>query len=148
MQVILLEEIAGLGARGATVNVKPGHARNYLLPHKLAIPIGSRSGNLYTELARQKEVQDQKKLAEARAEAAKIEGLEINISAQANEEDTLFGSVTATEVVEALTAAGHSVEKRRVEMPEEPIKQLGRYDVTVRFMPEVTATIRVWVVRA
>ena len=147
MQVILLEEIAGLGARGATVNVKPGHARNYLLPHKLAIPIGSRSGNLYTELARQKEVQDQKKLAEARAEAAKIEGLEINISAQANEEDTLFGSVTATEVVEALTAAGHSVEKRRVEMPEEPIKQLGRYEVPVKFHGGVTATVKLWVVR-
>lgn len=148
MQVILLEDLEGLGARGATVNVKPGHARNYLLPHKLAIPVASRSANLYTELSRQKEIQDQKKLAEARAEAAKLDGFEINISAQANEEDTLFGSVTATEVAEALAAAGRAVEKRRLEMPEEPIKQLGRYDVIVRFMPEVTATLRVWVVRA
>ena len=148
MQVILLEDLEGLGARGATVNVKPGHARNYLLPRHLAIPVGSRSANLYTELSRQKGVQDQKKLAEARAEAAKLDGLEINIPAQANEEDTLFGSVTATEVAEALAAAGRAVEKRRVEMPEEHIKQLGRYDVIVRFMPEVTATVRVWVVRA
>jgi large subunit ribosomal protein L9 len=148
MQVILLEDVEGVGARGTTVNVKPGHARNYLLPHKLAIPAGSRAGNLYQELARQKESQRDKKVAEARAEAAKLEGLEINIPSQANEEDTLFGSVTASDVADALAAAGHVVDKRRVEMPEEHIKQLGRYDVQVRFMPEVAATIRVWVVRA
>ena len=148
MQVILLEDLEGIGARGATVNVKPGHARNYLLPRKLAIPVGSRSCNLYQELARQKEAQKDKKVAEARVEAAKIEGLEINIPSQANEEDTLFGSVTATDVADALAAAGHSIEKRRIEMPEEHIKQLGRYEVQVRFMPEVAATIRVWVVRA
>jgi large subunit ribosomal protein L9 len=148
MQVILLEDLEGLGARGATVNVKPGHARNYLLPRKLAISAGSRAGNLYKELARQKEVQRDKRVAEARAEAAKLEGLEINISSQANEEDTLFGSVSATDVADALAAAGHVIEKRRIEMPEESIKQLGRYEVQVRFMPEVAATVRVWVVRA
>lgn len=148
MQVILLEDLEGLGARGATVNVKPGHARNYLLPRKLAIPATSKAGNLYQELARQKEAQREKLLTQARAEAAKLEGLEINISAQANEEDTLFGSVTGTDVAEALAAAGHSIEKRRIEMPEETIKQLGRYEVQVRFMPEVAATVRVWVVRA
>ncbi len=148
MQVILLESLEGLGARGATVNVKPGYARNYLLPRKLAIPAGSRAGNLYQELSRQKEQQLQKKIAQARAEAAQLEGLEINIPSQANEEDTLFGSVVASDVAEALAAAGHTVDKRRIEMPEEHIKQLGRYDVTVRFMPEVAATLRVWVVRA
>jgi large subunit ribosomal protein L9 len=148
MQVILLEDLEGLGARGATVNVKPGHARNYLLPRKLAIPATSKAGNLYQELSRQKEAQREKLVTQARAEAAKLEGLEINIPAQANEEDTLFGSVTGTDVADALAAAGHSVEKRRIEMPEENIKQLGRYEVQVRFMPEVSATVRVWVVRA
>ena len=148
MQVILLEDLEGLGARGATVNVKPGHARNYLLPRKLAIPATSKAGNLYQELARQKEAQREKLVLQARAEAAKLEGLEINIPAQANEEDTLFGSVTGTDVADALSAAGHSIEKRRIEMPEETIKQLGRYEVQVRFMPEVAATVRVWVVRA
>jgi large subunit ribosomal protein L9 len=138
MQVILLEDLEGLGARGATVNVKPGHARNYLLPRKLAIPATSKSGNLYQELSRQKEAQREKLLTQARAEAAKLEGLEINIPAQANEEDTLFGSVTGVDVADALSAAGHSVEKRRIEMPEENIKQLGRYEVQVRFMPEVS----------
>ena len=148
MQVILLENMEGLGARGATVNVKPGFARNYLLPRRLAIPAGTRAANLYEELARQKESQHQKKVIEARAEAARIEGLEINISAQANEEDTLFGSVSAQDVADALAGAGHAIDKRRIEMPEEAIKQLGRYEVTVRYLPEVTATVRVWVVRA
>jgi len=148
MQVILLENLEGLGARGATVNVKPGFARNYLLPRRLAISAGTRAANLYQELARQKEAQHEKKVIDARAEAARIEGLEVNISSQANEEDTLFGSVTAQDVVDALAAAGHAVDKRRIEMPEEAIKQLGRYEVTVRFLPEVAATVRVWVVRA
>jgi large subunit ribosomal protein L9 len=147
MQVILLEDLEGLGARGATVNVKPGYARNYLLPRRLAINAGTKAGNLYQELSRQKDHQRERELTAARAEAAKLEGFEINLPAQANEEDTLFGSITAADVAEALAAAGHPIEKRRIEMPEEHIKQLGRYDVTVRFMSDVTANVRLWVVR-
>ena len=147
MQVILLEDLEGLGARGATVNVKPGYARNYLLPRKLAIGAGTRAGSLYQELARQKEHQREREMAVARTEAGKLEGLEVNLPAQANEEDTLFGSITVNDVAEALAAAGHAIEKRRIEMPEEHIKQLGRYDVTVRFLGDVTANVRVWVVR-
>jgi large subunit ribosomal protein L9 len=147
MQVILLEDLEGVGTRGTTVNVKPGYARNYLLPRKLAITAGTRSGNLYQELARQKEQQIQKRMTEARAEAAKLEGFEVNIPAQANEEDTLFGSVTASDVADALSRAGHAIEKRQIEMPEEHIKQLGRYDVTVRYLADITATVRLWVVR-
>ena len=147
MEVILLEDLSGVGAKGATVNVKPGFARNFLLPRKLAIAAGSRSGNLFRELERQNQLQQEKLMAQARAEAAKLEGVEVNVPAQANEEDTLFGSITNADVAEALARAGHVVDKRRIEM-DEHIKQLGRYDVTVRFLAEVTATVKVWVVRA
>ena len=147
MQVILLEELEGVGAKGATVNVKPGFARNYLLPRRLAIPAGTRAGNLYQELERQRAAQVEKHKAEARAEAARLEGAEVNIPAQANEEDTLFGSITSSDVAEALAKAGHVVDKRKIEM-DEHIKQLGRYEVIVRYMADVTATVRVWVVRA
>jgi large subunit ribosomal protein L9 len=147
MEVILVEDLKGLGAKGALVNVKPGYARNYLLPRRLAIPAGNKAANLYQELQRQGEVRDQKRLIEARAEAAKLEGAEINISAQANEEDTLFGSITNSDIADALAKAGHTVDKRRIEL-EEHIKQLGKYDVPVRFHAGVTATVRVWVVRA
>jgi large subunit ribosomal protein L9 len=147
MQVILLDDLTGVGAKGATVNVKPGFARNYLLPRRLAIPAGTRAGNLYQELERQNQIQQEKLVAAARAAAAKLEGVEVNVPAQANEEDTLFGSVTSADVADALARSGHTIDKRMIEL-EDHIKQLGRYDVAVRFGAGVTATVKVWVVRA
>jgi len=147
MDVILLEDLKGVGAKGATVHVKPGYARNYLLPRRLAIPAGSRAGNLYQELERQRQVRVDHQLAAARAEAARVDGVEVNIPVQANEEDTLFGSVTNQDVADALAKAGHAVDHHRIEL-EEHIKQLGRYEVPVRFHEGVTATVKVWVVRA
>lgn len=147
MEVILMEDLKGVGDKGATVNVKPGFARNYLLPRKLAITTGTRAANLYQEIERQKSLQADKLVAAARAEAAKVDGLSINIPAQANDEDTLFGSITSADVAAALEAAGHSIDKRRIEL-EEHIKQLGNYDVTIRYFGGVTATVKVWVVRS
>jgi large subunit ribosomal protein L9 len=146
MNVILLENLEGVGARGAMVSVKPGFARNYLLPRQLAIQADTKSGKVYEELQRQREIRSQKDLEAARAEAAKLNGVEVNIPAQANEEDTLFGSVTNADVAEALHRAGHAVDKRRIELAE-PIKQLGRYDIVVNIHGGVTATVKVWVVR-
>ncbi|HTK31503.1 MAG TPA: 50S ribosomal protein L9 [Candidatus Saccharimonadaceae bacterium] len=146
MDVILLEDFKGLGARGATVHVKSGYARNYLLPRRLAIPTGTKAANLFQELERQKQIQDDRRIAEARAEAAKLDGVEVNIPAQANEEDTLFGSITNTDVADALAKAGHKVDKRKIELTDH-IKQLGKYDVPVRFFGGVSATVKVWVVR-
>ena len=147
MEVILREDIERLGSRGDVVKVAPGYARNYLLPRKLAIPTGSKAANLYKELERQKTLQADKQIAAARAEAAKLDGLSVNITAQANDEDTLFGSITNGDVADALAAAGHPVDKRHIEL-EDHIKQLGNYDVAVRFFGGVTATVKVWVVRA
>ena len=147
MDVILLEDLKGLGDKGALVHVKPGYARNFLLPRRLAIPAGEKAANLYQELARQRQAAVDKRVAQARAEAAKLEGVEVNIPAQANEEDTLFGSITNQDVAEALAKAGHTVDRRQIEL-EDHIKSLGRYDVPVRFFGGVSATIKVWVVRA
>lgn len=146
MQVILLEDLKGVGQKGATINVKPGFARNYLLPNRLAILTGSNAANRYKELERQRQVQDQKLEAAAKEEAARFEGFEVNIAAQANEEDHLFGSVTSADVAEALEKAGRPVDKRKIEL-EEHIKQLGKYDVPIRFHGGVRATVKVWVVR-
>ena len=147
MDVILLEDLTGLGDKGSVVHVKPGYARNYLLPRRLAIPTGSKAANLYQELERQKATQADKLIAVAKAEAAKVDGLQVNIAAQANEEDTLFGSITNADVADALKAAGHDVERRRIEVPDH-IKQLGSYDVAIKYYGGVTATVKVWVVRA
>jgi large subunit ribosomal protein L9 len=147
MNVILLEDLKGVGAKGAMVHVKPGYARNFLLPRKLAIPAGDRSAQVFQELQRQRQVKDDKREQAARAEAARLEGVEINIAAQANEEDTLFGSITEAEIADALTRAGHSVDKRQIELPDH-LKKLGRYEVQVRFYAGVAATVKVWVVHS
>lgn len=147
MNVILLEDLKGVGAKGAMVHVTPGYARNFLLPRRLAIPAGDRAANLFQELQRQRQAQDDKRIVQARAEAAKLEGVEVNLPAQANEEDTLFGSITNGDIAEALARAGHVVDKRQIELPEH-VKQLGRYEALVRFQAGVSATIKVWVVRS
>jgi len=146
MQVILLQDLEGVGPKGTTVNVKPGFARNYLLPRRLAIETGSGAARLYQEFERQNVIQADRRIAEARAEASKLEGVQVNIPAQANEEDTLFGSITNVDVADALAKAGHVVDRRQIEMPEH-VKQLGVYDVPIKYFGGVTATIKVWVVR-
>jgi len=147
MDVILLEDLKGVGAKGALVHVKSGYARNFLLPQRLAIPAGDKAANLYRELERQKQFKEDKLVAQAREQASRIEGVEVNIPTQANEEDTLFGSVTNADVAAALAHAGHKVDKHQIEITDH-IKQLGRYDVPVRFFGGVSATVKVWVVRA
>jgi large subunit ribosomal protein L9 len=91
-------------------------------------------------------MKEDKRVAAAREEAARLSGVEVNIPAQANEEDTLFGSVTESEIAAALNKAGHKVADRQIRL-EEHIKQLGMYDVVVKIHGDVTATVKVWVVR-
>ena len=146
MEIILVEDVTGVGQKGAVVNVKPGYARNYLLPRKLAIAATGNAGNLFKELERQRLMQEDKRLVVAREVARKLNGTEVNIPAAANDEDTLFGSVTESDIAEALAKAGHRVEKSQVQLPEH-IKQLGMYDLTVRVYGDVTAAVKVWVVR-
>jgi large subunit ribosomal protein L9 len=146
MEIILVEDVSGVGQKGTVVNVKPGYARNYLLPRKLAIPAAANAANLYKELQRQRVMQEDKRVTAARLVAARLTGAEVNIPAAANEEDTLFGSVTETDVADALTRSGHRVDKHQVQLADH-IKQLGLYDVTVRIYGDVTANVKVWVVR-
>lgn len=146
MEIILLEDLKGVGEKGALVHVKPGYARNYLLPRRLAIPAGTNAANLFKELQRQQEVREDRRIAVAREAAARLAGVEVNIPAPANEEDTLFGSVTEGDIADALTRAGYATEKHNIQLAEH-IKQLGLYDVVVRIHGDVSATVKVWVVR-
>jgi large subunit ribosomal protein L9 len=146
MEIILLEDLKGVGEKGTVVNVKPGYARNYLLPRRLAIATGTNSANLFKELQRQHQVQEDRRVVLAREAAARLNGVEVNIPAPANEEDTLFGSVTEAEIAEALARHGHAVDRHKIQLPEH-IKQLGLYDVVVRIHGDVSATVKVWVVR-
>jgi large subunit ribosomal protein L9 len=142
MKVILTDEIHGLGSRGEIVTVKDGYARNFLLPKNLAKE--ATPGNLKAiEHERKKwALLAQQEKEKAQKAAAEVEGLEISLRKKMGESGTLFGSVTAADVAEALAAKGIDVDKRRIEL-EHPIKTAGTHEVPVRLHREVTATIRV-----
>ncbi|SRR5712692_1134751 len=146
MQIILQEDVEKLGTRGQVVEVAAGYARNYLLPHKLAIP--ATPGNLKRlEKIRgllAKRTATEKESAQKLAEL--LAAVRVTLARKAGENDQLFGSVTAGDIAEALAAQGYNVDKRRIEL-REPIKLIGEYQVTAKLHHEVTATVKVVVQR-
>lgn len=142
MKVILSDDVRGLGHRGDTVTVKPGYARNYLFPHGFAWE--ATDANLQ-RLSEQKKKYEEKTLAEkgiAEEVSGKISGLTVVISKKAGEGDVLYGSVTASEIADALAARGIEVDRRRVELAE-PIKRLGAHTVHVRLHRDVVAELTI-----
>lgn len=145
IEVILREDIKTLGKAGSLVRVKPGYARNYLLPQGLAYEAteGNKKRIVGEQRARQAKQAEEK--SAATAFAARLGGVALSFTARAGEDGKLFGSVTAQEIADRLAAAGHEVDKRRIEL-EHPIRQLGHHTVMVRVHPEVHAEIHVDVV--
>jgi len=146
MKVILREDIEKLGKRGDVVKVAPGYGRNYLLPKGLAyhftpgnarkVEVERKVLNLH--LAREK--------AEAEALAERISQVSTTIVRKVGENETLYGSVTSGDIAEALEKEGFSLEKRKI-LLDEPLKTLGIYTVPVKVHPDVTAELKVWVVK-
>jgi len=145
LKVILTKDVTALGRLGAVVEVARGYARNYLIPQGMALE--ATKGNLVqVEQAKKKYTLVQAKEREtALTKVAALEGVSVSIAQRVGEGERLYGSVTAAMIAEALAAKGHEIERRQLEL-EEPIKQLGSYEVAVRLAPEVKATIRVEVV--
>ena len=142
MKVILADDVRGLGHRGDTVTVKPGYARNYLLPHGYAYE--ATEANL-RRLTEEKKKYDEKMLHEkgvASEAAAKVEGLTVTVVKKAGEEGQLYGSVTASEIADALAAKNVEVDRRRIELAE-PIRRIGEHTVHVRLHRDVVATLTV-----
>ncbi|MDA8233165.1 MAG: 50S ribosomal protein L9 [Magnetospirillum sp.] len=147
MEVILLERIEKLGQMGEVVRVKPGYARNFLLPQKKALR-ASKDNLAYFEKQRvQLEAANLKRRDEAQAVAAKMEGLAVLIVRQAGESGQLYGSVSARDVADAIKAGGFTVERGQVNL-DNPIKTLGTYPVRVALHPEVPVTVTVTVARS
>jgi large subunit ribosomal protein L9 len=147
MEVILLERIERLGQMGDVVNVKPGFARNYLLPNKKAMR-ASKDNLAYFEKQRaQLETVNLKRREEAEAVAKKMEGLSVIIVRQASESDQLYGSVSSRDVTDAITAAGFTVDKSQV-LQERTIKTVGLHQVRVKLHPEVFVNATVNVARS
>ena len=140
MKVILADDVRGLGHRGDTVSVKPGYARNFLFPQGFAFEADAAN---IRKLGEDKKKYDEKMLHEkAGAEnvAKQIEGLTVVITKKAGEGDVLYGSVTPTEIADALAEKGIEVDRRRIELAE-PIKRLGEHRVHVRLHRDVTTEL-------
>ncbi len=146
MKIILKKDIDTLGTSGQIITVKNGYARNYLIPQGLALE--ATPGNLrafeFENKAAQKRLQRGKKEAEGLAE--KLEKLSLTVAVQVGEEEKLFGSVTSQNIADLLKDNGFELDRRKIIL-EDPIKALGVYDVPVKLHPEVTANVKVWVVR-
>ena len=144
MEIILLDEIDGLGRRGDKVNVSRGYARNYLLPNKLALEATGAGARIFMESERTKILRSDRMRAVAEKLATKLNKVSITVLMQAGEDDRLFGSVTASDIAEKLSAEGFEVDKRSIHL-DEPLKALGAYNVHVKLHHDVEAKVRVWV---
>lgn len=145
-EVILRRKVENLGDVGDVVTVKPGYARNYLLPQGLAYPANEQSRRrLEQERAAALMAEDRDRDA-ARLVAGRLEGVSITFSMLAGEEGKLYGSVGPRDIAHELSGQGFDVHGRHIAL-QEPIKALGVYSVPVRLYPEVEASIKVWVVK-
>jgi len=147
MQVILLERIEKLGQMGDVVKVKPGYARNYLLPKKKAMRATDANLKVFESQRSQLETDNLERRSEAEAVAGKLDGLSIALIRQAGEGGQLYGSVTARDMAQALGKDGVKVERSQVQL-DKVIKVLGLHPVRLRLHPEVSVTITVNVARS
>jgi large subunit ribosomal protein L9 len=146
MLVILRENVENLGHIGDVVKVSDGYARNFLLPRKLVMIAEAKN---VEAIEHQKKLLEKKRLAQqavAREVAQKLEQVTCTIARKVGEHDKLFGSVSSTDIAAALKAAGYTVEKRAISL-NAPIRALGLHSVTVKLDSEVTATVKVQVVK-
>ncbi len=146
MEVILLEKIAKLGDLGDKVNVKSGFGRNFLIPYGKAVP--ATELNLADFEARRAELQAaaDASFAAAKERAEALEGVAIDITANAGDEGKLFGSIGTRDVAQAITATGKEVKKSEVNMPNGVIRELGSYEITLSLHSDVAVTVTINVV--
>jgi large subunit ribosomal protein L9 len=146
MEVILKQDIKGLGYKDDKVNVANGYGRNYLLPKGMATLATESAKKMHAEILKQRAYKEDKFRKEASANAEKLSGVSIKVGAKAGESGKIFGSVTTIQIAEALNKAGYPVERRSIEMNDENIKQLGTYSAKVRLYKEIAATVNFEVV--
>ncbi|MGR3548919.1 MAG: 50S ribosomal protein L9 [Roseovarius sp.] len=147
MQVILLERVAKLGQMGDVVDVKPGFARNYLLPQGKALSASEKNISDFAARKAQLEAQNLETRKEAEAMADKLNGQQFIVIRQASDSGALYGSVSTRDAADAATENGFTVERKQVALTR-PIKELGLHDVLVTLHPEVVATVQLNVARS
>ena len=148
LKVILRQDVADLGQSGDIVTVRPGYARNFLLPRGMAYEATSANIKQLEDEKRRSEARSRQQKLEAGRRAAQLENVSLTFHANAGDEGKLFGSITSADIAERLKEQGldFEVDKRDIEL-EEPIKALGVYNVAVRLHPEVKPEVKVWVIK-
>ena len=141
MEVILKQDIKGLGYKDDKVTVANGYGRNFLLPKGMATLATESAKKMHAEILKQRAFKEDKLRKEASANAEKLSGVSIKVGAKAGENGKIFGSVTTIQIAEALQKAGYNVERKNIEMTEDNVKQLGTYSAKVRLYKDVSATV-------
>ena len=147
MDVVLLQDVEKLGPVGTVVRVKPGFARNYLLPMGLAAPAGPAQLKALDERKRRREQKVQREQEEAETLKRKLEGLSLTLTLNLGADDKSFGAITTHDVAEALAKAGLALDRHAIHL-QQPIKTLGLHEIPVRIHPDVTATLKLTVIKA
>jgi large subunit ribosomal protein L9 len=147
IEVILKEHVEHLGRRGEIVKVADGYARNYLFPRKLALVVTSENRKQIERERVKAEAREAEETAAARVLAATIDAMDIAVARRVGENDTLYGSVTASDVADALAARDVVVDRRKVHLVE-PLKTLGTHEVPIKLHRDVTATLKVTIIPA
>jgi large subunit ribosomal protein L9 len=147
IEVILKEHVEHLGRRGEIVKVADGYARNFLFPRKLALAVTNENKRQIERERARAEAREAEEAQIAQALATRLEAIEVAIARRVGENETLYGSVTASDIAEALAARELAVDRRKIQLPE-PLKTLGDHVVPVKLHREVTADVKVKVVAA
>ncbi len=146
VHVVLQEDVHNLGRSGDLVRVRPGYARNFLLPRGLAVPATAGNVARTEELRKMALARAAKDLAHAQETAKRLETLSVKIARSVGEENKMYGSVTSRDIEEAFRVAGVEIDRKKIQLAE-PIKQLGLAEVPLKLHHDVTATLRVEVVK-
>jgi large subunit ribosomal protein L9 len=146
MQVILRERMDNLGDAGEIVEVKPGYARNYLIPKGFAYEASQANVRRIERERTQATQRAEEQLSGARTRAGTIEGISLTFKARAGQEGRLFGSITSADIADKLAEQGVEIDRRQIEL-DEPIKALGVFSVPIRLHAEVRPEIKVWVIK-
>jgi len=146
MEVILKKDVENLGYQDEMVEVKPGYARNYLIPRGLAVNATASEKKMLEETIRQRAHKEEKIQKEANARAAKLENETIKIGAKVGENGKIFGSVNTIQLADALKEAGHEIDRKNIAIKNEPIKEIGTYEAEVTLHKDIKQTIKFEVV--
>lgn len=144
-EILLMTDVKDLGSEGDVVTVSDGYARNYLLPREMAAPVTEATRRRLAKKQAEREERLKKEKKSALDRAKKIESVSCTISVKTGEDDKLFGSVTSASIAEALSAQGIEIDRHSLAL-DQPLKELGVFDVPVKLHPEVESSVKVWVV--